>query len=324
MSEAKKKVIIIGTGGTISGKGEAGKTTGYKAGSMAVEDIIASVPGIGELAELDSIQVCNVASDNITAKDLISIACRINELAKDPHVAGFVVTHGTDTMDETSFFLNLTVKTEKPVIITGAMRPATAIFADGPLNLYQSVQVAADPSSCGRGVMVVFADRIYCGRDVQKRSTYTVTALDETEGGLLGTIRGSEINWYYASTRPHTVNSRFDVTGMTDLPKVNVLYFHIDTPVSVAEKLAEGAEGLVVAGAGAGGTSFELAQKMGSLDIPVVVSSRIHSGIVTDAFKRFGTVSANNLPPQKAAMLLRLALTQTRDIEELRKIYREY
>ncbi len=325
MSDELKKVVILGTGGTISGKGEAGKTTGYSAGSISVEDIIASVPGIEKLARLEAEQICNVASDNITDKEWLRIAKRINELAEDPEVCGFVITHGTDTMDETAFFLNLTVKTEKPVVITGAMRPATAISADGPMNLYQAVLTAACPEAAGRGVMVVFADRIYGGRDVQKRSTYIVTALDQVEGGLLGVIRDEEIRWYYESCRPHTVKSEFSPEGLEKLPVVRVLYFHVDCDKDMAARLAEGADGLVIAGAGAGGTSKELGKTFASLGIPVVISSRISSGTVTQsAAERSGSVAADNLPPQKAAVLLRLALTKTKERDELIRIFRTY
>ncbi|MBQ3577186.1 MAG: asparaginase [Firmicutes bacterium] len=325
MGEELKKVVILGTGGTISGKGEAGKTTGYSAGSMPVEDIIASAPGIEKLARLEGEQVCNVASDNITAKNLIHIARRINELAKDPDICGFVITHGTDTMDETAFFLNLTVKTDKPVVITGAMRPATATSADGPLNIYQAVLTAACPQARGKGVMVVFSDRIYGGRDVQKRNTYMVTALDQVEGGLLGVIRDEEIHWYYESTRPHTLKSEFDVSGLEHLPVVRVMYFHIDCDPALPAKLAEGADGLVVASAGAGGVSKEIGKALSELGIPVVTSSRISSGVITqNAADRTKAVAADNLPPQKAAILLRLALTVSTDRDEIIRIFRTY
>lgn len=320
-----KKVVILATGGTIAGSGAAGKTTGYKGGTLAIEDIIASAPGIEKLATIEAVQVCNTVSDSLTNAEWILLANKINEMAKDPEIAGFVVTHGTDTMDETAFFLNLVVKTDKPVVITGAMRPATATSADGPLNIYQAVLTAACPESAGKGVMVVFSDRIYAGRDVQKRSTYSVTALDQVEGGLLGVIRDEDIFYYYQSTRPHTVNSRFSVEGLEKLPRVEVLYFHIDTNPAIVSLLAQDADGLVIAGAGAGGTSKIVMEEYKKLSIPRVISSRISSGTVTQNMANMsGSVAANNLPPQKAAVLLRLALTQTKDVEELKEIFRTY
>ncbi len=325
MYERPNVVYILGTGGTISGKGAAGKTTGYSAGSISVEDIIASVPGIEKLAGLRSEQICNVPSDSLSDKELITLAKRINELAEDPEVAGFVITHGTDVMDETAFFLNLTVKTDKPVVITGAMRPATAISADGPMNLYQAVLAAACPEAKGRGVMVVMLDRIYGARDVQKRNSYMLNALDQVEGGLLGVIRDEEIFWYYDSCRPHTLKSEFSAEGLDSLPTVRILYFHMDCDPVLAERLADGARGLVLASAGAGGQSRKVGEALSKLGIPVIVSTRINSGTVTqNAADRIGGIAAGNLPPQKAAMLLRLALTKTSDRDELLRIFRTY
>ncbi|MCF0151032.1 MAG: asparaginase [Firmicutes bacterium] len=324
-NEALKKVVILATGGTIAGQGAAGKTTGYKGGTLSIETIVDSAPGVEKLARIEAVQVCNTVSDSLTDKDWIHLANTINEMAPDPEIAGFVITHGTDTMDETAFFLNLVVKTEKPVVITGAMRPATATSADGPLNLYQAVLTAACPESVGKGVMVVFSDRIYGGRDVQKRSTYSVTALNQVEGGLLGVIRDEDIFYYYKSTRPHTVSSRFCVDGLEKLPKVGILYFHIDTDPALVSCMAELYEGLVIAGAGAGGTSRPVADEYKKLSIPRVIASRIACGPVTQHMASMsGSIAANNLPPQKAAVLLRLALTQTTDLEELKQIFAEY
>lgn len=166
-----KKVILLATGGTIAGTGEAGKSTGYDSGTLTAEDLLSAVPQLAQVADVEAVQVCNVNSDDMTDRLWLKLLRTIHVYAADPNVAGFVVTHGTDTLEETAYFLNLTVKTEKPVVLTGSMRPATAISPDGPMNLYQAVCVAASPKAVGKGVLAVFADQIYDARTVAKRST---------------------------------------------------------------------------------------------------------------------------------------------------------
>ena len=170
-------VVLLATGGTIAGTGDAGKTTGYSAGELDVASLLASVPGIEELANVRGVQVCNISSTEMTSAYWVQMAKTINELAEDEAVSGFVETHGTDTLDETAYFLHLACKTDKPVVVTGAMRPATATSADGPMNLYQSIALAASPEAKGRGTMVVFSDGIYCGHDVQKVNTSAARSL---------------------------------------------------------------------------------------------------------------------------------------------------
>lgn len=165
-------VAVLATGGTIAGAGEEGKATNYSAGQLDVGTLVDSAKGITKVANVRGAQVCNVGSDDITAEHWLTIANTINGMAKDEEIDGFVITHGTDTLDETAYFLNLTVKTDKPVVLTGAMRPATATSADGPMNLYQSIALAASKDAAGQGSMVVFSDGIYGGRDVQKISTF--------------------------------------------------------------------------------------------------------------------------------------------------------
>ena len=158
--EDMRKVVILGTGGTIAGVGVPGLTTGYFSGGMDIESLITGVPGLKKLAWLVGEQIANVNSDDITQEDWLRLTRRINELARREDIAGFVITHGTDTLEETAFFLNLTVKTRKPVVITGAMRPATALSPDGPFNLYQAVALAASPEAAGKGVLAVFSDAV--------------------------------------------------------------------------------------------------------------------------------------------------------------------
>ena len=322
--ESKGKVVILATGGTIAGAGEAGKTAGYQSGALTVEQLLSAVPQLSDVAEIEAIQICNVNSDDMTAELWITLANTINGMAEDPEVKGFVITHGTDTMEETAYFLNLTVKTAKPVVLTGSMRPATSISADGPINLYEAVCVAASEQAVGHGVMIVFADQIYSARTVTKTSTYNVMAITG-ENGMIGMVRDGYVYLYENSTKVHTKDSAFDVTGMETLPKVSVLYFSVDADPELLQYAAEHSEGLVIAGAGAGEFSVKWIEIIEKLQIPVVITSRIdYSVILKDNLLCENTIAANTLSPQKAAVLLRLALTKEVSFEELEEIFMHY
>ena len=321
----EKTVVILATGGTIAGSGKAGKVTGYRSGSLPVESLLDAVPEIKDIANIRAIQVCKVNSDDITASIWLKLANTINELAKDDTVNGFVVTHGTDTLEETAYFLNLVLKTDKPVVLTGSMRPATSISADGPMNLYQSVCVAADPAAEGKGVLAVFADKIYEARTVAKNSTYDVMAISAGETGSIGIIRNNEVFFYEEPLKRHTLKSEFDITGIEKLPAVNTVYFSVDADPAILEYAASVSDGLVIAGAGAGEFSQTFAEAIRKLTIPVVISSRIDDGLITqDSVLCEGTIAANNLSPQKAAILLKLSLLNSLDHDGLLRVFSEY
>ena len=323
--EDKGKVIVLATGGTIAGVGEAGKSAGYKPGALTAEELLFAVPELSDVAEIQAIQVCNVNSDDITAPVWLQLANTINELAQDPTVKGFVITHGTDTMEETAYFLNLTVKTDKPVVLTGSMRPATSLSADGPMNLYEAVCVAASQEAVGMGVLIVFSDRIYGARAVTKTSTYSVMAIAAGETGAIGVVRDGAVFLYEQPSRKHTGATEFDVSGLTDLPKVSILYFSVDADPELLRFAAEHSDGLVIAGAGAGEFSEKWIEIIKGLTIPVVISSRIDDGVITrDNLLCPNTVAANNLTPQKAAILLRLALLGDVSQARLESLYLQY
>ena len=322
--ETKGKIVILATGGTIAGVGDAGKTAGYTPGSLTVEELLSAVPQLADVADIEAIQICNVNSDDMTAEVWITLANTINELAADPEVKGFVITHGTDTMEETAYFLNLTVKTDKPVVLTGSMRPATSISADGPINLYEAVCVAASDIAIGHGVMIVFADQIYAARTVTKTSTYSVMAISG-ENGMIGIVRDGNVYLDENSSRLRTDASVFDVTDLETLPKVSILYFSVDADPELLRYAAEHSDGLVIAGAGAGEFSTEWIEIIEELSIPIVISSRIdNSVILKDNLRCKNTIAANTLSPQKAAILLRLALTGEVSQEKLEEVFLRY
>ncbi len=320
----KKTVVVLATGGTIAGKGRKGSQTNYVPGQLSIESIASSVDGIGELADLREIQIANVNSDDITSFDWLELARRINSLSRDPLVDGFVITHGTDTMEETAYFLHLTCHTDKPIVVTGAMRPSTATSADGPMNLYQAVAVASSEKAKGKGVMCVFSDSIYGARDFQKLSTTSVTAFGGRDFGMMGYIIDDEIRFYNQSMRPHTTSSPFFVDSLTTLPKVEIVFFYVDADPVILRTSAERADGIVLVGAGNGNYSNAFNDTVGTLSVPVVRTSRIGNGIIVpdDKFDVYpNVIIGDNLAPTKARILLQLSLTHTTEREMIQEYF---
>ena len=308
----RPRIVLLATGGTIAGIGEPGKDIGYQSGSLPAEKIAGAVPGLSDIAEIKTIQVCNLNSDDMTDQIWIDLAQRINDLSREPDTDGFVVTHGTDTLEETAYFLNLTVKTEKPVVVTGAMRPATSNAPDGPANLLLAVQAAASDANRGKGVLVAFGGALIPARAVVKNHTSSLDAItldsDAQEPG-----------------RRHTTSTEFDVSGLKALPKVPVLYFNVDADPGFVEYAASNSDGIVIAGAGAGEFSQAWRSALERCKVPVVVSSRTGCGpVLQETMVCPNAVAAGTLQPAKAAVLLRLALTRTRDTEELIRIFDTY
>lgn len=324
-NKKKQKVVLLSTGGTIAGAGDAGRMTGYKSGVNGPEKLIETVPGLEELADIEVIQICNINSDDINDEIWLRLARTINERAADSQVAGFVITHGTDTLEETAYFLQLTVKTDKPVVVTGAMRPATAMSADGPMNLYQAVVTAVSKESVGRGVLVVFANQIYSARYIAKSDTTSVMAIAGGAQGAMGTVVNDEVFYFYHIDTCHTSNTEFDINSIDELGKVGVVYFTAGQGPDILNYAADKYEAIVVAGAGMGEYSEAFIKEISNVKIPVIVSSRVANGIITkDSLLNKNTVTAYNLSPQKATVLLRLALAAGKKAEDLQELFFRY
>ena len=301
----KANVHIIATGGTIAGRADsAAATVGYKAGELTVEQLIASVPGLDKLANLSGEQLCNIDSKDMQETIWLQLARRVETAAERKDVDGIVITHGTDTLEETAYFLQLTVKTDKPIVLTGAMRPATAISADGPMNIWQSVQVAADASAKGRGVFVVMNGQIN-GAD-------TVTKVNVN---ALGVLIANKL--------------KFTIKNLTQLPKVIIIYGYVggDDGLFVKAALQDGARGLVYAACGNGSVPEKLAdmlEETSASGVPVVIATRCGGGIVVLSEKMTainGFIASGPLNPQKAKILLQLALTKTNNVKEIQKLF---
>jgi L-asparaginase len=253
----KAHVKILATGGTIAGISQAPAQSEYCAGQIDIQDMIDAVPQLKDLAKISGEQIANVGSQDMSFDILIRLACRINELMRQEDIHGIVVTHGTDTMEETAFFLNLAVNSPKPVVLTGAMRPANAISADGPLNLYNAVAVSADPDARERGVLVVMNDRIHGAHSLTKTNTTSVETFLSPVNGLVGTVNYGKTAYFRFPFRRHTFVSEFSDRFFQPphpvLPRVDIVYACIDMPPDLIDfSLAAGAKGIVIAGDGNG------------------------------------------------------------------------
>ncbi len=326
------RIMILATGGTIAGTAETGTQAGYTSGQVSIAGMIAAVPGIDQLAHIGGEQVSNVGSQDMTFDIMIALARRINALLAGGETDGVVVTHGTDTMEETAIFLGLTVKSKKPVVLTGAMRPYTAVSADGPLNLYNAVAVAADPQSADRGVLVVMNDRIHGAHSLTKTDTTAVETFLSPINGLMGTVVYGKIQYFRVPFRQHTHKSEFSVDGVSELPRVDILYACADMPADLIDASVErGAKGIVIAGDGNGNmnaATVARAARAAQQGIVIVRSSRVPAGKIGRNVEidddRLGFIVSDELNPPKARVLLMLALLKQRSLEEIQQLYYDY
>lgn len=325
----KPDIHILATGGTIAGTGAASNETRYTAGQVAIGQLIDAVPQLKDIADVTDEQVVNIGSQDMSDEVWLILAERVNELLVDPDIDGIVITHGTDTMEETAYFLSLTTAGTKPVVLTGAMRASTAISADGPANIYNAVVTAADPGSAGMGVMVVMNGLIYGAEDVTKTNTLNVQAFQSPETGALGHIYNNEAVYYRT---PAGKGITFDIKGMEKLPKVGIVYGHSGISSDMVEPmLRNGYDGIIYAGVGNGNIHkdiFPTLEKARRKGIQVVRSSRVPTGPVTlynevdDEACQF--IAAQQHNPQKARILLMLALTKTDDWKEIQTYFNNF
>ncbi|AQA20151.1 L-asparaginase 2 [Halioglobus japonicus] len=329
---AAPDITILATGGTIAGSAETQTQAGYTSGQVGVETLLAAVPQLKELADVSGEQVVNVGSQDMSDAIWLDLASRINTLLATKKTEGIVITHGTDTIEETAYFLNLVVDSDKPVVMTAAMRPSTALSADGPLNIYNAVAVAADIRASGRGVLVVANDDIHSARAVTKTNTTDVQTFVSPERGLIGTTLYGKNTFFRTPYRAHTSGSDFSLKGVKALPRVDIIYMHANFSADIIDAaVANGAKGLVIAGVGNGNMTTEaqaaVARATGA-GVAVVRSSRVVSGatgrnVETDDDK-LGTVASGELNPAKARVLLKLALLTTKDASDIQAMFDKY
>lgn len=325
-------IVILATGGTIAGAGTGG--AGYTSGQFKVEDLIKAVPGLDKLATLKGEQVANIGSQDMNDEVWLKLAQRTNQVLSRPDVDGVVITHGTDTMEETAYFLNLVVKSNKPVVLVGSMRPATAVSADGPGNLYDGVATAANRDARGRGVLVVMNDTIFSARDAVKMNTTSLDTFASPNRGPAGRIvEGDKVTWLVPTSKKHTTDSEFSVANRTTLPRVDIIYAHSNMDGSlINDAIRDGARGIVIAGVGDGNMpkpALDAITKAAQQGIVVVRSTRLPTGeVLRNAEVKdddLGLVASGELNPGKSRVLVQLALTMPKhSAADVQRMFREY
>lgn len=331
-AQSKPNIVILATGGTIAGTAASSTTAGYTSGQVTIDAMVAAVPDAKKHANIKGEQISNVGSQDMTFEIMLKVANRIDELTSSGQADGIVITHGTDVMEETAYFLNLTTHTEKPVVLVGSMRPSTAMSADGPLNLYEGILVAADPQAKNRGVMVVVNDQIHSAQTLVKTSTTAVQTFMSPLRGLLGISSYGNNEFYRYPHNRYGKNSEFNVSGVTSLPRVDIVYADAGMePDLIDASVDRGAKGIVIAGVGNGNMSkaaLDACARASKKGVVVVRSTRVATGDVARNVEvdddKLGLIASYELNPQKSRILLALALQKKRSLPELQKLFMEY
>lgn len=329
---AQKHVVVLATGGTIAGAGASAlNSASYTAAKVPVEQLLAGLPEVQGIAQVSGEQVFQIASESLTSADLLTLGKRVNTLLKQSDVDGVVITHGTDTMEETGFFLNLVIPSDKPIVLVGSMRPGTAISADGALNLLNAISVAASDDAKGKGALIVMNDEIHTARDVAKLINIKTGAF-QSQWGPLGMVVEGKNYWFRAPIKRHTTNSEFSIENINELPAVEIAYSYNNVPPTAIQAFGQsGVKAIVHAGTGNGSVPNRIVPELkaerakGTI---IVRSSRVPAGFVLRNAEQPDDqndwVVAHDLNPQKARILTALALTKTKDTKELQRMFWEY
>jgi L-asparaginase len=333
IAEAKPKVRLLATGGTIAGAQASSADVGYKSGSFSVDDLIKAVPQLKDLADLSGEQVANIGSQTMNHEVWLKLAARVNEVLKGD-TDGVVITHGTDTMEETAYFLSLVVKSDKPVVLVGSMRPATAISADGPANLYNGVALAANPKARGLGPVVVLNDEIHYAREAQKMNSTELNTFASPNRGRAGVMNVGTLHLFSKSVGRHTTKSEFSVDGKAanDLPRVDIIYSYANLNPDIVDFLVkQGSKGIVLAGVGDGNSMDSVIAALSEAarkGVVVARATRTGSGLVVRNVEvnddKLGFITSMELSAQKARILLMLGLMNTSDTKKLQRYFTDY
>src|SRR5690242_3871231 len=326
------KVIILATGGTIAGAGASAERAGYTAGKIPIDNLIGGIPAVKKIADITGEQVASVGSQDMTIDIWKKLAIRINEIYRNHEADAVVITHGTDTQEETAYFLDLVIPSDMPVVLTGSMRPATAISADGPKNLYDAITVAIDPKTKGRGVLVSFNEGIFDAREVMKLSTTKTNAFGSPNTGAIGQAYDGRVEYYSTSDRERNPKKPIELKADTKLPRVDIVYMYADAPADQIDFLiSKKVDGLVIAGVGNGNFNkayTEAVKRAVAAGIIVCRASRTPSGrvVLHDEINddELGTIVSDDLTAQKARILLMLGLMKSKDKKALQQLFFKY
>jgi L-asparaginase len=325
-------IVVLATGGTIAGAQASATDYGYKSGAYDVNSLLKAVPNLDKLAVITGEQVANIGSQDMNDEIWLKLARRVNAVLAGPETDGVLITHGTDTLEETSYFLSLVTKSDKPVVMVGSMRPATAVSADGPGNIYNGVAVVSDPGAKGKGTLVVLNDTIHYGRNVVKTDTTSVQTFASLNRGPAGVVHTGKISWFEPMDRKLGKATEFSIDSLDKLPRVDIIYAHANMSADLIDAaIRSGAKGIVVAGVGDGNMTtpaLDVLTRAAKSGVVVVRSTRLPAGIVlrnnevNDDEKGF--VASGELNPPKSRVLLQLALTRTTDPVRIQKMFYEY
>jgi L-asparaginase len=325
-------IRVLATGGTIAGAHVSATGYGYKSGAYDVGLLLSAVPNLDKLAVITGEQVASIGSQDMSDAIWLKLAKRVNAVLADPGTDGVLITHGTDTLEETSYFLTLVTRSDKPVVMVGSMRPATAVSADGPGNIYNGVAVAANPGAKGKGTLVVLNDEIHYARNVVKTSTTSVQTFQSINRGPAGVVHTGKIRWFEPMDRKIGSSTGLQIDDLDELPRVDVIYAHANMSADLIEAaISSGAQGLVIAGVGDGNmnaAALDVLTRAVKDGVAVVRSTRLPSGVVlrnneiNDDEKGF--VVSGELNPAKSRVLLQLALTRTRDPVRIQQMFDEF
>ncbi len=330
MAQNLPTIALLATGGTIAGSGVDASLGSYKSGELGVKELLKAIPSLNKIARIQGEQVSNIGSQDMNEEIWFKLAKRAQELLEDSRIQGIVITHGTDTLEESAYFLNLVLRSTKPVVLVGAMRNASSLSADGALNLYNAVSVAVNEKSANKGVLVVMDDTIFSAREAIKTHTTHTSTFKALNSGAIGSVYYGKVRYYMQPLRKHTTESEFSILELkTPLPKVDIIYTHVGmTPDLFQASLKSHAKGVVIAGVGNGNVSagfLKAMQEASQMGVVIVRSSRVGSGEITSGEiddKAF--ITSDNLNPQKARVLLQLALTKTNNKEKIQEMFEEY
>jgi L-asparaginase len=326
------KIRVLATGGTIAGAQASATDYGSKSGTYDVNSLLSAVPNLDKLAVLTGEQVANIGSQDMNDEVWLKLAKRVNASLASPDVDAVLITHGTDTLEETSYFLTLVVKSDKPVVMVGSMRPATAISADGPGNIYNGVAVASDPRAKGKGTLVLLNDVFHYARNVVKTDTTSVQTFVSVNRGPAGLVHTGKVEWFEPMDKKLGKATPFSVDGLEKLPRVDVIYAHANMSADLIDAaVRNGAKGLVIAGVGDGNMTtpaLDALEKAAKSGVVVVRSTRLPEGLVLRNNEvnddKMGFVASGEFNPAKSRVLLQLALTQTTDPVAIQKMFYEY
>ena len=326
------QIRVLATGGTIAGAQASATDYGYKSGAYDVNSLLAAVPNLDRLAVITGEQVANIGSQDMNDEVWLELAKRLNAVLAEPGTDGVLITHGTDTLEETSYFLTLVTQSDKPVVMVGSMRPATATGADGPANIYNGVAVLANPGARGKGTLVSLNDVIHYARNVVKTDTTSVQTFESINRGPAGVVHTGKVQWFEPMDRKVGKATGFSVDGLDKLPRVDIIYAHANMRADLIDAaIRNGAKGIVVAGVGDGnmtGAALDTLAKAAKSGVVVVRSTRLPSGIVLRNNEvnddQMGFIASGELNPPKSRVLLQLALTKTSDPVQIQRMFYEF